>query len=69
MKINVDGEERKFRSVWFEKDEVVLIEQRNLPEKIEFYRAKNSDDIAYAIKHIVHISLSNSLPDLYLPES
>ena len=53
MKINVDGEERKFRSVWFEKDEVVLIEQRDLPEKIEFYRAKNSDDIAYAIKHMV----------------
>ena len=53
MKINVDGEERKFRSVWFENNTVVLIEQRNLPEKVEFFRANNSDDIAYAIKHMV----------------
>jgi translation initiation factor eIF-2B subunit alpha/methylthioribose-1-phosphate isomerase len=53
MKINVNGEDRKFKSVWFENNEVVLIEQRNLPEKLEFYRAKNSDDIAYAIKHMV----------------
>ena len=53
MKINVDGEDRKFKSVWFENNEVVLIEQRNLPEKLEFFRAKNSDDIAYAIKHMV----------------
>ncbi len=53
MKINFEGEERKFKSVWFENNTVMLIEQRSLPEKLEFFRAKNSDDIAYAIKHMV----------------
>ena len=48
MKINFEGEERKFKSVWFENNTVMLIEQRSLPEKLEFFRAKNSDDIAYA---------------------
>ncbi|MHB1439599.1 MAG: S-methyl-5-thioribose-1-phosphate isomerase [Cuniculiplasma sp.] len=53
MKINFEGEERKFKSVWFENNTVMLIEQRSLPEKLEFFKAKNSDDIAYAIKHMV----------------
>ncbi|MGP6207359.1 S-methyl-5-thioribose-1-phosphate isomerase [Cuniculiplasma sp. SKW3] len=53
MKITVDGNERKLRAVWFENNMVRMIEQRKLPEKVEIFDAKNSDDIAYAIKHMV----------------
>jgi translation initiation factor eIF-2B subunit alpha/methylthioribose-1-phosphate isomerase len=53
MKMLVDGNERKLRAVWFENNMVRMIEQRKLPEKIEIFDAKNSDDIAYAIKHMV----------------
>ncbi len=53
MKINFEGQERKFRAVWYENDSVILIEQRNLPDKVEFYKANNSEEIAYAIKHMV----------------
>ncbi len=53
MKMTVDGNERKLRAVWFENNSVRMIEQRKLPEKIEIFDAKNSDDIAYAIKNMV----------------
>ena len=50
MKVVIDGEVRTLKAVWYEDDEVKLIDQRKLPEKIEIFEAKNSDDIAYAIK-------------------
>ena len=53
MKINYEGQERKFKAVWFEDGAVTLIEQRSLADKGEFYKAKNSDDIAYSIKQMV----------------
>ena len=53
MKINYEGQERKFKAVWFEDGAVTLIEQRSLPDKVEFYKARNSDDIAYSIKQMV----------------
>ncbi len=53
MKITVDGNERKLKAVWFENNMVRMIEQRKLPEKVEIFDAKNSEDIAYAIKHMV----------------
>ncbi|KAA8922860.1 S-methyl-5-thioribose-1-phosphate isomerase [Thermoplasma sp.] len=53
MKVVIDGEVRTLKAVWYEDDEVKLIDQRKLPEKIEIFEAKNSDDIAYAIKNMV----------------
>ncbi len=53
MKVNVDGEVKHLFAVWYENDTVKLIDQRKLPEKIEIFEAKNSDDVAYAIKDMV----------------
>ena len=53
MKVNIDGELKHLFAVWYENDVVKLIDQRKLPEKIEVFEAKNSDDIAYAIKDMV----------------
>ena len=53
MKVNIDGELKHLFAVWYENDVVKLIDQRKLPEKIEVFEAKNSDDISYAIKDIV----------------
>lgn len=53
MKVNVDGEVKHLFAVWYENDTVKLIDQRKLPEKIEIFEAKNSDDVAFAIKDMV----------------
>lgn len=53
MKVNVDGEVKHLFAVWYENDTVKLIDQRKLPDKIEIFEAKNSDDVAYAIKDMV----------------
>ena len=53
MKVNIDGELKHLFAVWYENDVVKLIDQRKLPEKIEVFEAKNSDDIAFAIKDMV----------------
>lgn len=53
MKVNVDGEVKHLFAVWYDNGSVKLIDQRKLPEKIEVFEAKNSDDIAYAIKDMV----------------
>lgn len=53
MKVNIEGELRHLFAVWYENDSVKLIDQRKLPEKIEIFEAKNSDEIAFAIKDMV----------------
>jgi translation initiation factor eIF-2B subunit alpha/methylthioribose-1-phosphate isomerase len=53
MKVNINGESKSILAVWYEDDEVKLIDQRKIPESIEIYSAKNSDDIYYAIKNMV----------------
>ncbi len=53
MKVTVDGEVKNLFAVWYEDDTVKLIDQRKLPDKIEIFDAKNSDDIAFAIKDMV----------------
>lgn len=53
MKVNVDGEVKHLFAVWYEEDNVKLIDQRKLPESIEVFTATNSDEIAYAIKDMV----------------
>jgi len=53
MKVNINGESKAILAVWFEDNQVKLIDQRKIPEAIEIYSAKNSDDIYYAIKNMV----------------
>ena len=53
MKMNIDGETRHLFAVWMENGVVRLIDQRKLPEKIEIFDAKNSDDIAHSIKDML----------------
>ena len=53
MKVNIDGEVKHLLAVWYENDTVKLIDQRKLPDKLEVYEAKDSDEIAYAIKDMV----------------
>ncbi|BAB60417.1 translation initiation factor eIF2 beta subunit [Thermoplasma volcanium GSS1] len=53
MKVIIDGEVRTLKAAWYEDGEVKLIDQRELPDKIKIFSAKNSDDIAYAIKNMV----------------
>ncbi len=53
MRINVNGETKEMRAVWFEDGIVKLIDQRMLPAKFEIYEAKSTEDVAYAIKEMV----------------
>ncbi len=53
MKVNIDGETKTILAVWYEDNEVKLIDQRKIPERIEIFTAKNSDDIYNAIKSMV----------------
>ncbi|MCW6168848.1 MAG: S-methyl-5-thioribose-1-phosphate isomerase [Thermoplasmatales archaeon] len=50
MKINVDGNDRRFKAVWFENNDVRLIDQRKLPEELEIINAKDSDEVATIIR-------------------
>jgi len=42
-----------YRSVWFSKGKIYLIDQRKLPFKFEIFVAKNYKDVVYAIKEMV----------------
>lgn len=42
-----------YRSVWFSKNEVCLIDQTKLPFKLEIFRAKNYKDVVFAIKNMI----------------
>ncbi len=53
MKVNVDGQPKHLYAVWYENDSVRLIDQRKIPDQIEFFTANNSDEIAYSIKDMV----------------
>ncbi|MCL5679075.1 MAG: S-methyl-5-thioribose-1-phosphate isomerase [Candidatus Thermoplasmatota archaeon] len=53
MKVVVDGQEKNLLAVWYEDHVVKLVDQRKLPEKIEIFEAKNTDDIAHAIKDML----------------
>jgi len=44
---------KDYRTVWMEGNEVKLIDQRVLPHKFEFFNAKNTEKVAYAIKEMV----------------
>ncbi len=53
MRIELNGERRDLRAVWFEDGIVKLIDQRKLPAKFEIFEAKTTEEVAYAIKDMV----------------
>lgn len=53
MKVIIDGVAKSMQAVWFDDKCVQLIDQRKIPEKIEIFSARNSDEVAYAIKDMV----------------
>ena len=53
MKVKMGDETRNLFAVWYEDNVVRLIDQRKIPEELEIYTAKNSDDIAFAIKDMI----------------
>jgi len=44
---------KEYRALWFEDKQLKFIDQRKLPYKLEFFTAKNVDDVAFAIKDMV----------------
>ena len=53
MKVKMGDQTRNLFAVWYEDNVVRLIDQRKIPEALEIYTAKNSDEIAFAIKDMV----------------
>ena len=49
--MKIEGEDR--RALWFEDGEIVFIDQRKLPYKIEHFKAKTVDECCFAIKDMV----------------
>ncbi len=52
MKAKIDGEVKDIRAVWFEKDKVVMIDQRELPEKIVLVEFDDYRDVAESIRNM-----------------
>jgi len=53
MLVKSGDKTREISSVWMEKADILMIDQRFLPEKLEFFRAKNTDELCFAIKEMV----------------
>lgn len=53
MKVITDGEAKNILAVWMEENCVRMIDQRKIPETVEIYTARNSQDIAYSIKDMI----------------
>ncbi len=53
MKVTMDGETKNILAVWYEDDKVKMIDQRKLPDSLEIYAAKDSDEIALSIKDMI----------------
>src|SRR5439155_439503 len=51
--VTLDGTVRELRTVWLEDGIVKLIDQRYLPFDLRIYEAKNAEDVAVAIEHMV----------------
>ena len=52
MKAKIDGEVKDIRAVWFKKDKVVMIDQRELPEKIVLVEFDDYRDVAESIRNM-----------------
>lgn len=52
MKATVDGKVTDIRAVWFDKDKVVMIDQRELPEKVVIVSFDDYRDVAESIRNM-----------------
>lgn len=53
MKVTLDGQPRNMLAVWYEDGMIRLIDQRKIPETVEIFTARNTNDVAFAIKDMV----------------
>lgn len=53
MKVKFGNSVKDMKTVWFENKNVMLIDQRKIPEKIEIYIAKDYEEVAYAIEAMI----------------
>ena len=53
MKVNVNGKQQDYRTVWMEGSEVCMINQPKLPHRFEIYKSKNHRETAAAIRDMV----------------
>lgn len=53
MKVKIQGKTKDFRTVWFEKHVVKLIEQRKLPFKFKIFSCRNYKETTQAITDMV----------------
>ncbi|MCX8173688.1 MAG: S-methyl-5-thioribose-1-phosphate isomerase [Thermoplasmata archaeon] len=53
MLVKTGNDTREISSVWMENSDIVMIDQRLLPEKLEFFRATNTDELCFAIREMV----------------
>jgi len=53
MKVKTKDGVKEMRAVWMEGDDVVMIDQRDLPNRLNFFTAKNHIDIHRSIKDMM----------------
>ncbi|MDP8011426.1 MAG: S-methyl-5-thioribose-1-phosphate isomerase [Thermoplasmata archaeon] len=53
MKVEIDGQIKDLRALWFEDGIIKFLDQRKIPEKVEIFNAKDYNDVAFAIKDMV----------------
>ncbi|MEM3445235.1 MAG: S-methyl-5-thioribose-1-phosphate isomerase [Thermoplasmata archaeon] len=53
MLVRVGTEVKELNSIWMEETEIVMIDQRHLPEKLEFFRARTPEELCFGIKEMV----------------
>ncbi len=52
LKAKINGKTENIRAVWFEKNKVAMIDQRELPEKVVIVYFDNYKDVAISIKNM-----------------
>jgi translation initiation factor eIF-2B subunit alpha/methylthioribose-1-phosphate isomerase len=53
VKVKTEGEIKEMRSVWMEGSQIMFIDQRQLPLKLDYFMAQNVEDTAFAIKEMI----------------
>jgi len=53
MLVKIGDTAKDIRAIWMEGSDIVMIDQRVLPQKLEFYTAKNTEQLCNAIKSMI----------------
>jgi translation initiation factor eIF-2B subunit alpha/methylthioribose-1-phosphate isomerase len=53
MKVIIDGIIKEMQSVWMEDGNVKFIDQRQLPHEVEIFCARDPEEVAFAIRHMI----------------